>query len=294
MFCYKLLCIVNLFNLFIPCISYPTIVIHGIASNKNELEPFSNELYNELNSIKSTKSINISQKSYDEYQVYNMEIGNGKLTSIFTNINEQCQIFANNIQNLNIVDEKINIIGFSQGGLIARCYLEKYSSTIKEVNTLITIATPHMGIYNSNNLPLPNAVKFYWKDPYKYSETNKFILNLNNEIYHNDYITYKNNIESISNFILIWSKIDTVITPLESSKFEFYDITKATNKNELQIQPLTESPIYLNDTLGIKELYISNRMLLHNIDCLHQEFKLPKCFKDMGLIQLLKQYLTFT
>ena len=83
-----------------------------------------------------------------------------------------------------------------------------------------------------------------------------------------------------------------MITPLESSKFEFYDIDKAINKNELQIQPLIESPIYINDTLGLKELYTNNKMILHNIDCQHQEFKLSKCFKDMGLIQLLIPYLT--
>ena len=37
-------------------------------------------------------------------------------------INEQCRIFANNIKDLSISEDKINIMGFSQGGLIARCY----------------------------------------------------------------------------------------------------------------------------------------------------------------------------
>ena len=44
---------------------------------------------------------------------------------------------------------------------------------------------------------------------------------------------------------------------------------------------------------GLKELYTNNKMILHNTDCQHQEFKLSKCFKKMtGLIQLLIPYLT--
>ena len=289
--------------LLIPCVyhyrtnAYPTIVIHGIASSKNELEPFSTELYHSLNSLKNKS--NISKyipymgeyiPYMGEYMVYNMEIGNGELTSIFMDINEQCQIFSNNIKNLNITEDKINIIGFSQGGLIARCYVERYSQIIG-VNTLITIATPHMGIYNDNYDILPPVIKYYWKNPYEYWETNKFILFLNNEQDHENYVSYKNNIKSLTNFVVIWSKIDNIITPTESSKFEFYDINKAIHQKELEIQPLVKSPLYIYDTLGLKYLYTSNRMVFYNIDCRHEEFKLSKCFKNMGLLEILIRYL---
>ena len=98
------------------CNAYPTIIMHGIASNKHQLEEFSEEL---------SKEINLSDS-----KIYNMEIENGKWTSVFMNLNRQCMIFSENINKLNITEEKINLIGFSQGGLIARCYLEKYSHKI--------------------------------------------------------------------------------------------------------------------------------------------------------------------
>ena len=140
------------------CHTYPTIIIHGIASNKHQLEEFSVELSKEINT--------------SDNKVYNMEIENGKWTSIFMDLNEQCKIFSNNINNLNITAEKINIIGFSQGGLIARCYVEKYSDKIIGVNSLITIASPNMGIYIPTISPLRsiiNPIIEYWKNPFKYN-----------------------------------------------------------------------------------------------------------------------------
>lgn len=273
----KIKILTPIFFLINICIAYPTIIIHGIASDKTQVEPFSAALNEELN-------------ENNNYKVYNMEIGNGKLTSIFMDINEQCEIFSNNINNLNISQEKINLIGFSQGGLIARCYVEKYSHKVINVNTLITIATPHMGVYSELNIK-PPATNYYWKDPYKYYKTNDFILFLNNELFHEDYNIYKNNIKGLTNFVIIWSQIENVITPLESSKFEFYDISKAVNSGFLEIQSFKDSPIYINDSLGLVKLYDSNRLLFYNIDCNHEEFKLPSCFDSNGLLKTIVHYL---
>tara|TARA_Y100000389_G_C17236160_1_gene400680 strand:+ start:130 stop:735 length:606 start_codon:yes stop_codon:yes gene_type:complete len=200
--------------------------MHGIVSNKHQLEDFSEELSNEINTSDS--------------KIYNMEIEKGEWTSIFMNLNEQCRIFSNNINNLNITEEKINIIGFSQGGLIARCYVEKYSHKIKSVNTLITIASPNMGIFISNISPLSNIInpiKEYWKNPFKYNnylDTNEFLVYINNEKHHKDYLNYKNNILALTNFLVIWSSIDNIIKPIESSKFEFYDIELAHKYKQLK------------------------------------------------------------
>ena len=53
-----------------------------------------------------------------------------------------------------------------------------------------------MGIYNNYNI-IPEVTKYYWKNPYRYRDTNKFILFLNNEQQHDNYIKYKNNIQSL-------------------------------------------------------------------------------------------------
>ena len=263
------------------CHSYPTIIIHGIASNKHDLEAFSEELSKEINAT--------------DNKVYNMEIQNGKWTSIFMNLNQQCEIFANNINNLNITEEKINLIGFSQGGLIARCYVEKYSHKIIGVNSLITIATPNMGIFSSIINPIStiiNPIKEYWKNPYKYNqyiETNDFLVYINNEKLHENYLNYKNNIRALTHFLIVWSSIDNIIKPIESSKFEFYDIEIAKQYNRLEIQSLKNSSTYNN--LGLRELDTTNKLIFFQCDCKHEEFKLPKCFKNKMLIKTIVPYL---
>ena len=263
------------------CYTYPTIIMHGIASSKHQLEDFSEELSNEINTSNS--------------KIYNMEIEKGEWSSIFMNLNEQCRIFSNNINNLNITEEKINLIGFSQGGLIARCYVEKYSHTIKSVNTLITIASPNMGIFISNiNLlsNIINPIKEYWKNPFKYNnylDTNEFLVYINNEKYHQDYLNYKNNILKLTNFLVIWSSIDNIIKPIESSKFEFYDTELAHKYKKLEIKSLNNSSIY-ND-LGLRELETNNKLIFLQFDCKHEEFKLPNCFKKKMLLKKIVQYL---
>jgi len=260
------------------CYSYPTIIIHGIASNKHDLEAFSEELSKEINTT--------------DNKVYNMEIRNGKWTSVFMNLNQQCEIFANNINNLNITGEKINLIGFSQGGLIARCYVEKYSHKIIGVNSLITIATPNMGIFSRFINPISVIVKEYWKNPYHYNqyiETNDFLVYINNEKFHEDYLDYKNNMLDLKNFLIVWSSIDNIIRPIESSKFEFYDTEVAQQYNKLEIQSLKNSSIYNN--LGLRELDTSTKLNFFQCDCKHEEFKLPKCFKNKMLIKTIVPYL---
>lgn len=234
---------------------YPIIMIHGIASDKTEL----NSMYNYL--------------IEKHYEVYNIEIGNGKLDSIFMNMNKQCLIFSEYINKLNL-EGKINILGISQGGLIARCYVEKYSHLINSVNSLITIGTPHMGIFNKE---INISSLEYWKNPYQYNEYlefNDFLVYINNDKYHDNYDKYKLNIESINNFILVWSEIDEVIVPLESSQFEFYNITEAEINNKLLIEPLLKSSIYYN--LGLNKVNI--KLIKYN--CKHDKFKTRDCYEN--------------
>ena len=239
---------------------YPTILIHGIGGDKADLDDIANHLVSQ----------NIS--------VYNLEIGNGKLDSIFMNINDQCYDFGQTIKQLNLTTTKINILGVSQGGLIARCYLEKYSDSIKPVHSLITYGTPHMGIY-SNWIEIKRLE--YWKNPFQYNDyllDNKFLKYINNEIEHPNYELFKKNVISLDNFLVVWSSIDTVISPLESSKLEYYNITTASTNKQLNIVPFKQSEFYLNDTMGLKTLDLENKLMIKQFDCQHEQFKHPDCF----------------
>ena len=239
---------------------YPTLLIHGIGGDTSDLMELKNNL------------------EYNGVDVYNIEIGNGKLDSIFWSMNKQCQVLSENIQNFSFQTEKINLIGVSQGGLLARCYVEKYSNGIIPVHALITYGSPHMGIYN-NFLELKRLN--YWKNPFNYQDyldNNNFLAYINNDKNHTEVMLYKNNIINLDVFLIIWTNLENVVSPPASTKFEFYNITQANKFNNLEIVDLYESDLYLEDRLGLKELHENGKMLIEQYDCKHEEFKKSKCF----------------
>ena len=241
-------------------ILYPTILIHGIGGNSFDLHNLKLELEN------------------NGAEVYNIEIGNGKVDSIVWNINKQCQALSENIDKLSLNTDKINIIGVSQGGLLGRCYVERYSSFVKPVHSLITYATPHMGVYISW-IDLKRLE--YWKNPFKYQDyinNNDFLVYINNEKVNSNYNLYRDNLLSLDNFLVIWSGIDNVVLPLESTRFEYYNISLANTSGKLEIVNFTKSSIYMQDNIGLKELHTKGKMMIERYDCNHEDFKNPSCF----------------
>lgn len=256
---------------------YTTFLIHGIASSANELYELEYEL------IKH----NIPAIS--------IELINDPLTSITLNLNKQCDEYYYIIKNLlvsrNII-EPINIIGISQGGIISRCIVEKYNDNIN-VSKLITIASPNMGVYydiSDNKYIINNeisgeyaltTIQQYWKDPFNYVNyilQRKFITLLNNEIYHEHYDVYRNNILKLDTYVSVWSNIDTVINPPQSSIFSFYNISIAEKNKKLELYNLSLTEWYGKDNLGLKSLCDMNKYKTYMIPCKHDEFKLRKCF----------------
>ena len=240
---------------------YPTILIHGIGGDSSDLLDLKNGL-----------------ESHGA-EVYNMEIGNGKIDSIFWNINKQCLTLSDNIYNLSLKSEKINLLGVSQGGLLARCYVEKYSNLVKPVHSLITYGTPHMGIYNSL-IELKRLE--YWKNPFKYQEylqTNDFLAYINNERLHPDVKLYKDNILSLDNFLVVWTELEKVVSPRKAQSLNF-TIFHGGNYGTLKIVDLNDSDLYSEDILGLKELNNTGRLFIEKFNCRHEEFKHPKCFNS--------------
>lgn len=152
---------VILLTLFITSIkSYEqnthTFLIHGIASSANEMFELDIALFNKY-----------------ELKTVSLELDGDPKTSYSISLDEQCSMYYDKIlQHIDIQQHSIvykdniniNLIGISQGGLVARCIIQKYNNqqfneyTIK-FNNLITIATPNSGIYynkllltNDNNL----------------------------------------------------------------------------------------------------------------------------------------------
>jgi hypothetical protein len=215
----------------------------------------------------------------------NEEIGNGQLTSIFMPLEEQCALLAENIRRGSADGKRVNMVAISQGGLLARCYVEKYShlSEYSAVDLLLTMGTPHMGVFFADD-PEPfykNVIRDYWKDPFRYKDylrTNEFLAELNNERQHNESELYRSNMLELKELGIVWSGVDEVVQPLESGRFEYYNTTAAMERGELVVVPLGLSNTYVKDLIGLRGLDESGRLVLVETDCAHDAFKREECF----------------
>ena len=113
----------------------PIVVLHGIASSAPNMEVLSEWLEN----------------TFDR-DVFNIEIGNGEKNSLFMPLQEQLNILCDTIYNIDDLQDGFDFIGMSQGGLLARGYLENCNGY--PVRNLINLASPNGGVIEDTTLNL--------------------------------------------------------------------------------------------------------------------------------------------
>lgn len=240
----------------------PTVLMHGIASTKEELKPIQQHL--EATGIK----------------VYNIEIGNGKLDSIFKSMHWQVSQLCQTIYRIPALKNGFNFIGISQGGLLARGYVEMCNRY--PVKNLITWGTPHQGVFGLSDFTIDSPKMYtrfsqehfsfsnYWKEPNYYDVYlmgATYLPYLNNEVEHDDSDRFRHNMESLENFVMVWSKNDGVITPPESCAFSF-------------IIDLKDTDQYKENWIGLRTLDESQRLYVYHTECTHVSFK-SSCLETM-------------
>lgn len=273
----------NLFFLIISLLSLtnaiaqnlPIVLVHGILSDKYAMIP--------------------AQKNIEHYMpdiyVKKIDLGEGRITSFF-NMNDQVEWLKSALE----ADEQLQngciIIGHSQGGIVARYFIEKYNNP--RVYVYIAWGTPECGVFGAPehldqrftwlkkiersdlftySYLMQRFVSFagYWKDPLHYQtylDKCRFLPYLNNEIDHADAALFKENICSLATMVLVQSTADEVIVPVESCHFGFY-APGSTNT----IESLLDSKWYLCDKLGVKTLADTGRLHLKFAHCTHTEFQ---------------------
>lgn len=225
----------------------------------------------------------IQQHVGNDVYIKEVEIGTGRLSS-FWNLQDQCAEFDWKIRTDPFLIHGFNIVAHSQGGLIARNYIQEHNSDpyYPHVYTFITIGTPHQGVYGTpgtiddkfkwlNDLE-PYAYyilysaffqKFfsfpqYWHDTchhQEYYEHCTFLPILNNHVPHAKAELYKHNLCSLNNFVLVRATREEIVEPADSSHFEFYQ------ENCLNlVEPLQATEWYQNDALGLRTLYETGRL----------------------------------
>ena len=253
-----LLLLISLFSFSLS--TYPILVIHGIGNycTKEDTSYTINKLSSSLNTT-----------------VECIEIGNGFFSSWFQNFESQAEELCSKIKVHPKFQDKFSIMGISQGTLLGRYLIQKCDIKGKIINYL-SFDGPQQGIgyipkltcgkfcdwinyltvdlvYSLENYLSPSSYYKYKYDIQKYYKNNKFLIDLNNEgKIKNE--TYKERIKNLNRIMLVKGNSDTVISPRESSWFEFYD-----EKGE-KIVPLNESKFYIDDFIGIRYLNENNKI----------------------------------
>ena len=254
--------------------SNPVVLLHGVASDAGNIQELADWIGVTFNR-----------------NVFNIELGNGIDTSL-TPMDLQLELLCKIIYDTPELESGFDFIGMSQGGLLARGYVE-YCNKYK-VNNLITLVTPHGGVFYKN--PILNFVKIYspemqakysftnyWRDPINYKlylENSTYLSALINEKALNN--ENKKNIESLKNFVMVFSPFDTIVIPPQSAIFSLYD-------SNLDIIPLSDTELYKEDWLGLQKIDKENKLWLYKTNCTHMEHRQPICFSQ--LFEIFKLYL---
>lgn len=287
-----LIIIATFFSTAISAKNLPIVLLHGILADKYSMIPAEKHI----------------KKYMPDVYVKNINLGEGKITSLF-NMQDQVDYLKQEMEEDENLQDGCIFIAHSQGGLIARYFIEKYNNP--RVYVYISWGTPECGIYGAPdkidqrfawlNLIKHYSYKFaysylmqhyvsfagYWKDPLHYQEYldgNIFLPYLNNEIDHQDSALFKKNICDLTTMVLVQSTEDEVIVPRESCHFGFYDIGSLT-----KISYLNTSFLYPDDQLGLKTLAESGRLHLKFAHCAHTELQSD----EYNFIENTLPYLTY-
>ena len=247
---------------------YPTVLLHGVLAD-----------------TKDTNTLKLLLEENFKIDVYNIEIGNGAPTSIFTSMNHQLDVLCNEIYNIKQLESGFNFVGMSQGGILARGYVE-YCNKFP-VRNLITLASPNGGVFYNTTVasnfyePLVQStlsVADYWRDPYRYDvylSNSTYLAQLNQE--HRPDRPF-NNLDVLENFVMVWSPFDEVIMPPESSKFSLLYVA---DDWSLFSRAISETAIYKSGKLGLKNLDEQGRLVVFPTDCKHGQHIQLACFPQL-------------
>jgi palmitoyl-protein thioesterase len=199
---------------------------------------------------------------------------------------KSCQKIAND---KNFAGE-FNVIGLSQGGLLAR-YIAEECDMPGKVRNVVTLGGPHMGVakvphcYDGVMCEIVNLVADklvysswaqdwiapagYFRDVNEYTEYEKksvFLPALNNEHSSTAYSDLrKDQFSSVNSVLLGMFSEDTMIYPKETAWFQGLD------KNG-KVQPLEDSDFYKQDYIGLKALNETGKITWSEIKGDHLQF----------------------
>lgn len=176
----------------------PVVLMHGVGANAES-----------MNDV-----VSWIKEAYPGIYIKNVEIGDGVSDSWHWSMPKQVASFAQQVIQDENLKSGFDLIGYSQGGLITRAYIEQYNKP--KVHNYVSWVGPHSGVFgvpefNKVYCPIQDTLcdfldkafsdilkdKYaayllqdyfsfasYWKDPFdleSYLMLNRFLPDLNNE-----------------------------------------------------------------------------------------------------------------
>ncbi|XP_026324496.1 lysosomal thioesterase PPT2 homolog [Hyposmocoma kahamanoa] len=244
----------------VPSFTYkPVVLIHGIMTGSGTMEMIGHRI----------------KEKHPGTIIYNVNRFEG-WSSLETMWHQVLEI-GNDVANYSSLHpEGINVIGYSQGGLVARGIVQTFPNI--SIDTFISLSSPQAGQYGAGFLHLvfPGLVKDtafelfysrvgqhtsvgnYWNDPYHqnlYETYSVYLPYINNHVSSAKSTDFKSNLLRLQRLVLIGGPDDNVITPWQSSQFGYYD----SKENVIEMR---SQDIYLEDRIGLRELDESGRLQL--------------------------------
>jgi len=227
--------------------------------------------------------------------VHSIEVGEDiiedEYNSYFMNVNKQVDFVCNKLKNDTKLSKGFNAVGFSQGGQFLRAYIQRCNNP--PVYNFISVGGQHQGVYGLPDCPGNNSTlcewmrdllnigayeKYvqdtlaqaeYWQDPLnrkEYLSKCVFLPDINNE-FPTKNATYKKNLLSLNQMVLVLFTEDKVVQPRESEWFGFY-----VEGQDHIVQGVESTALYKEDWIGLRALNENKRVQFISTVGDHLEF----------------------
>merc|ERR1712179_352382 len=191
-------------------------------------------------------------------------------------VSEVCAMMANDPE----LQDGYNAIGFSQGGQFLRAVAQRCPNP--PMKNLVTFGAQHQGVFGFPNCP--GEINFFCdivRDLLNYGAYVDFVQDFlvqaqywHDPLHFDTYdekteknASYAENFSKLENFVMVKHNQDSMVEPRESSHFEFYVPGQAD-----VILPLRESPLYVEDRIGLKALDEAGKLHFMDVEGDHLQF----------------------
>lgn len=215
----------------------------------------------------------MTRRTFHVLRTFNAEPG-GAVFSMAKPFAQMVEDFTNEVRSIPSLKRGFNLVGISQGGLIARAYVEKYNDP--PVYNFVSLHAPQSGIAKCPGdasvaaMPCKAAIHLglitphdYWRGPDSegvhtkatYLSWNNYLSDINNESGDRN-ATYRDNMLSLQRYILVKAERDRTVIPAES---EWHGYFEWGNLNSVVEMENTDE--YRDDVIGLKTLNEEGRLI---------------------------------